>query len=101
MYRRPDVKSLEAAPFGVAIGETVFHLVENSLMRCDSFAFNEGSALLKYPSYLLAAWDLAHSDVPCAVRDDDEISREVRSMSAAEVQQHRISSGDWNHPQRL
>ena len=88
MHCRPEVKGLQAAPFSVAIAKLIFHLVEDFLIGSDPLSFDQGPALLNHLSDFLAARDLAHTGVSCVVGDDDEISREVWSRCAAEVQQH-------------
>ena len=91
-----QVEGLEAASFGVAVGEAGFDLVEDLLAGCDVLAFDKRAALFEHLANLLAAGDFADASVAGVVGEDDEVAGEEGGMGSAEIEQHRVVACDRN-----
>ena len=101
MDRHAQVKGLEAATAGIAVGEGCTHLSQQRRVVGDGLTEQEGRRILDRLPDLLAARDFPEAGVARVIRDKDDITSEERAMRTAQVEQHAVVAGDRHDTHRL
>ena len=96
MHGGAQVEGLQAAPAGIAVGETAAHLAENIVPGAQTGADHQVAAVFQGLADFLAARHFAHAGIAGAVGQDHQIAGEIGAMRARQVQQHAVLSGHRN-----
>ncbi len=89
-----QVEGLQAATTGVTIREGRADGGEQLFVGGDLPADQHGRGILDGLADLLAAGDFTEAGAAGVVRDEDDVTREERTVRAAEVEQHAVMAGD-------
>ncbi len=100
MDRRPQVEGLLAPATAVAVGERVLQRPHQAANVADRLADDEPGRVVERRADLLAAGHLADAGAARVVGDDQQVAGEERAVRAAQVEQHAVTAGDRNRPQR-
>ncbi|MCY1521763.1 hypothetical protein D9M68_565890 [compost metagenome] len=92
-----QVEGLQPATAGIAISEGAPDAIENPLPMTNRLSDHQRAGILQRLANGLAARHLADADAAGAVLEDQNVSGEVRTMSAAEVEQHAVPACDRDY----
>jgi hypothetical protein len=98
MHGDPQVEGLGTAATGVAAGELAADITEHGVVIPDAAAFDQRAGLLQRVLDGGPARHFPHSGVAFGILENQQVPGEVRSVGAAEVEQHAVMSGDGDHP---
>ncbi len=98
--RRAQVERLKPTAAGIPVRELLLDAGEQALMGADGLSDDERTRVLQGLADLLAARNLTDAGAPRRIAQEQEVSREERSMRATQVQQHAVPAGDRNDGQR-
>ena len=88
-----QVKGLQATATTVLVGKSHAQGVQNLVPVTHRLAQYQGLGVLQGQADFFAAGHFAHAGVAVAVGQDDQVAREKRAVSAAQVQQHPVMAG--------
>ena len=93
VYSGPQVEGLLTSTFCIEARKAFSDRPHNLVVVAHLLTYDLGGGSLKHLPDLLAARNLGDSFVTCIVFENNNISREVRGMRAAQVQQHTVFAG--------
>ena len=93
-----QIEGLQAAATDVAIGECLARLVQQAVEIADRLADQNGASVVQRLADRLATGDFADTGVAGAVLENEDVAGEVRTMGAAQVEQHAVLTCDRDHP---
>ena len=83
-----------AAAAGVTVGELLPDRVQDVIPRADVLALHERSGVFEGLTDSLSARHLAHPGAARAVVQQDDVAGEIRTMRAAQIEQHAVMAGN-------
>ena len=92
-----QVKGLQAAAAGVAVGELRRDIAQQGAVAGHRLAGEQCAGFLDGGADLLAAGDFAEAGAALRIGDDHDVAGEERAVGAAEVHQHAVVPGDRDH----
>jgi hypothetical protein len=91
-----QVKGLQAAPPGIAVGEAGTNVLQDGLQIAHSAPFDQRARVLQGLADLLAAGHLTQAGVAGGIRSDHQVAGEERRVRTRQIEQHAVAAGDGN-----
>jgi len=92
-----QVEGLQAAAGDIAVGEGLARLVQQRVEIADRLPDEDGTCVFEGLANGFATGDFANSGVAGAVLENEDVAGEIRTMGAAQVEQHAVLTGNRDH----